>query len=430
MSYDGYISINDSELINVARTSRLAKAIGLDTFRIKSELVQAIQGRFVGDGFGLGEFGLVLFGGPVSDYDDITKSPWYDAGYPASAEFAGIVPLAMQGLDDSTLESSVIEYITDGGHSGKGRNATLSIVASVALIATTERGAEFGKRWMDRTLRSPGPQVFCAGSDMTYMRYPAVDAPMVHRRDVRLTRGTSITRKKVSACSTTWLATFTLTAADPYEYGDPEDKITSLKGATSTGPGVTSTGFLYDTEAGCPVYSYDPLYDPLFPALVPSPVAPNFLPTGWSITEGLGYYRSWARITPLEPTALNVVPLIKLSCTTEARMIRVSVWPMSYSADAKCDPLFSVVVSYLPANVNFYIDGEQKAAYTWDGSSAFVRRTDSLVYSPDGYPLEWTAFNDPAGLLVTMDSFYIESSRTYQGNGTVTASLSLLPKSD
>lgn len=414
MSYDGWLEYNGVELVNLSRTAQLAETLGIDSVWITPSQVSWIQAA-------LGESG----------YSSVSNAPWYDPEFPASGEFAGIIPLGFPGLDDSTTEASTTEYITDGGRSGKQRNATLTVVASVAIVASTDRGAEYGKRWMTRLLRNRSALTFCAGAPLRYFRYESAAAPIVHRREVRLTRGTSITRKRVTDCAAIWLATFTLTCDDPYEYGEAQTVVEDL-GGTPTGD-VTGSGSLALIQMSCPVYDYTPIYDPLYPALVPSPTAPDFYPEGWGIFDGMTFDRFWARITSPEPSTLDVVPRFILTTDTDARMVRVSVWPDASSISDQCDPLFSAVVSYLPANTNFYIDAEQQVAYVWNGSSEAVRRTDSLVYAPNAEPLQWTAFNDPDGLLVTLDVFASESgggSFGFEGGGTVRASLALIPKSD
>lgn len=621
MGYDGWLEYNGIEVVNLSRTAQLAEALGIDTVWNTPESVAWIQTALGGVG-----------------YNDISEAPWYDPGYPASSEFAGIVPLAFTGLDDSTMESTPVEYITDGGHSGKPRNATLPLVANVAIIASTPRGADFGKRWMDRVFRSGADErAFCSGSDLRYFRWPSVDSPIAHRRDVRQTRGTSVTRKRNNHCSATWTATFTLTAADPFEYSDATelldglgaevptnapwlrlnyadrpnvddgagwltavtdttpalDTVAPLIGTVSaqytyTGPSAASVGagfelrpasgvaywpvtagewlsvyltagvsagtrfvqfesdFYADTtttfpvgspavaieeitagsperfgfsvqvpvgattmrivgfvgdiggsiatgevlrldglvierrstndglatywdgdtapiggmpfawdgipgqsrsyqydpstvpaefgtvtlvETECPVYDYTPVYDPLFPALVPAPAPPDFYPSGWTIVDGSTFDRFWAKVPVIEPTYLDVVPVITLTTTVEARMVRIGIWEGDHDPNDQCgDLLFGAVVTYLPAGVDFVIDGEQKASYVWDGASPSVRRSDSLVYSFDAKPVDWTKFNDPSSLLITLDIF--SDSEGVEGEGQVRAAVSFVQKSD
>lgn len=411
MSYDGWVKYNGTELINHSRTVQLAQTLGIDTVWISPESVQWINDTV---------------GGP--DYANPVNAPWYDAGYPASGEFAGIVSLGFVGLDDSTLSSTPIEYITDGGHSGKPRNSTKSIVVSVAIVASTERGAEYGKRWLNKILRDSGTRAFCSGADLTYFRTGDADADVVHHRDVRQTRGTSVTRKRQTDCSSTWLATFTMTAADPFEYGEPVESITLIETGSAVGPAVDDSGSTALIQESCPVYDYSPIYDPEFPALVAAPTAPDFYPDGWDIEDGYTFDRQWARISPVEPSGLGVVPYITFRTDFEARMVRLSIWPDDADPEDQCDPLFSVVLTYLPPDLDLIVDGEQRAVYLYDGGSPQVRRADSLAYDMNADPLQWVSFNDDESLLVTLDTFFTGSD--IEGDGTVRASLDFIPKSD
>jgi hypothetical protein len=409
MAYDGWIEFNGTELVNVARTTQLAEALGIDSVWVESSSVDWIQAALGG-----------------VDYDLVTTAPWYDPAYPASGEFAGLLPLGFPGLDDSTLTSSAVEYITDGGNPGRARNSTLSIVASVAIVASTSRGAEFGKRWMDRVLRAGGPGAFCAGFDLRYFRWDSSDSPFAHRRNVKTTRGASVTRKRIRDCSATWMSTFTLTAGDPYEYGDPIPQVADLGEDTGpTGPTVNDSGVVTMFEQTCPTYDYTPVYDPNHPALVPSPTAPDFYPDGWTIQDGDQFHRFWARLDPLSPVSLAVVPVFSLESATDARMVRVSIWEWS-DFDVQCDPLFTATITYIPVTTGFIIDGEQQASYIWDGVSPVVRRTDSLVYGSDASPVDWTSFSAPGDLLVTLDVFTEEEIEDV----SVRASVTFVPKSD
>lgn len=602
MAYDGWLTFGGTEIVNLSRTTQLASVLGIDTVWVTEESVQWIETELGGSG-----------------YDDPSNAPWFDPMTPASEEFAGIIPLSLSGIDDSTMESSVSEYITDGGSTGKPRSKTLSMVANVAIVASTDRGADYGLRWLNRVLRRDtvgSTRLACTGYDLRYFRFrpDAGDTPpRAYRRNVRLTRGSSVTRKRRNACSSTWLVTFTLTAADPFEYGDkipvldrfgdPEDLIlagaepnlaanpratmdgsqvefeprfswvrshlvglsipalpfvsTAVRFTPPAGDGVqTGRGFYMfndpsdpapgvsgpsvirpvaggetvtasayvrpsllsswaitlrthdgagnwtslatrnpevvipngqwvkvehsfvapagsqflaaalhsvssddftdldsldatglvitsgPTEPGdlvpsgaialvqqtCPKFDYSPVYDPLFPALVAPPTAPEFLPLGWNIQSGMTFDRQWAVIPPSAPTLLTVVPVLELTTDVDARMIRVSVWSWNGEVDGQCDPLWSAVVTFVPANDTFFIDGVERACYVWDGQSPEVRRADSLVFSDDGTPVEWGSFSTADSLLVTLDTF-VESGEV-EGDGTIRASLSWVQKSD
>lgn len=413
MATDEWLEFGGTEIVNLSRTIQLAEALGVDALWYTPESVEWVEEALSGSG---------------EDYSDITQAPWYDAGYPASAEFAGIVSLGVTGLGDSTREATTIEYVTDGGNSSKPRNKTLPMVANMVLVGSTERGVEYGKRWLNRVLRGAGTKMFCSGDDLHYFENAPTEAgetpPVLHYRDVSVTRAVSVTRKRVNDCTSLLWVTFTWTANDPFEYGEPLVQFADLGDAGGpVGPGVDTSGQLDLTELACPVYDYKPVYDPLYPALVAPPTVPDFLPDGWFIEDGLDFTRYWARLDAIEPSHLNVVPMLTLTTDSEARMIRFSVWPNDADPSDLCGWLWSAVVSYLPANQQFIIDGEQEAAYVWDGASPLVRRSDSLVYGPEAYPLDWAAFNDPMGLLVSLDVFDTSG-------GDVRAALSVVPKSD
>lgn len=412
MAYDGWVTFNETELFNLSRTVQLAESLGIDSVWITPESVAWIQTALAG-----------------VDYDDITEAPWYDPDYPASTEFAGILPLSFPGLDDSTRESTPVEYITDGGNPGRARNATLPLVANVAIVASTDRGAEFGKRWLNRLLRGGSANSStCSGADLTYFRTAEVTAETVHRRNVKMTRAPSITRKRSADCNVVWLATFTLTAGDPYEYGEPVPMFTELGGDVA-GEALISSGAVALVETSCPTFNYDPIYDPEFPALVESPTAPDILPAGWTISEGMTFDRFWATITPVEPSSMLTVPRFTLTADVAARMVRVQVWSSADTEFDQCDPLFGFVVAYLPPGMDFVVDGEQQASYAWDGFSPLVRRTDSLVYSPDALPVQWSSFNDDEYLIVTLDIFS-ESDGSGGSGADVRVALDLISKSD
>jgi hypothetical protein len=417
MAYDGWIRFGDIELINLARTAQLAEVMGIDAVWTEPAAVQWIADALLD-----------------ADYSSVESAPWYDSGVPASAEFAGLVPLGISGLDDSTRESVTVEYITNGGSSGKPRNKTLAIVANVAVIASTNRGADYGKRWLDRVLAGTDKTVFCSGDDLRYFRHAhdegLPEPEQVHRRDVTVTRGTSVTRKREGDCSVVWFVTFTWTANDPFEYGDPVGLFTNLGGevAVPLGAGAT-TGSLALTETGCPVFDYTPIYDPLYPALVEGPAVPDFYPDGWDLVPGVTINREWVKFNAPEPSSLGVVPVVTLTTEADARFVRVSIWPDGTATDEQCDPLWTAIVSYLPAGVDFVLDGEQEAVYVWDGFSPSVRRADSLAWHTGARPMQWPSFNDAATLMVTLDTIST-SGGDYDGGGTVRAALSVVSKSD
>lgn len=574
MAYDGWLVFNGVEIVNLARTTQIAERRNIDSVWVTSESVEWIQSAL----YGYDE-----------DYGNVALAPWYDEDHPASSEFAGIVPLSLVGLDDSTREATTIEYLTDGGSSGRSRSKTLPIVASMAIVASTPRGADFGKRWLARALAAEGDgtRTFCSGADLEYFvsRFdPTEDTPpTAWRRDVSLTRGVTVTRKRDTPCSVIWWVTFTLTAHDPFEYGQSDDvvyelgravvnlvpnwsfedgaegwfgevggivqsdeeahsgfasgKITTTSGgssfirydehiylsgwdfalsawvngpageevtlalhyyyegvwtplspatsevltggwqritavgslpsgitysglapafttpetgtgysyfiddvvmvagdapvdvdgivATPEGPNILESGIISLIEQPCPVYDYTPIYDPLRPALVPPPAIPDFYPAGWTLVPGTDLIRYWAKVKPLAPGSLGVVPTVRLLGPT-MRMVRVGIRPLDAPITDQCDPLWEATVTYLPGNQEVVIDGIAQASYVFTGAT--VRRMDSLVFGPGARPVRWGSISSSTGFLVTVD--VLSDSDAPNWSGHIRASVTLTHRSD
>lgn len=428
MAYDGWFTLGGTEIANLARTVRLAGTLGISSVRIREESVGWIEDAL--DPLG------------ADPYADITNAPWYDSEIPASAEFAGVIPLEVAGLADSSMEATTIEYVTDGGRSGQSRLATKTLVWKIVLVAKTEAGADYGERWLSHVLDKPlAYDPTCIGASLRYFSFAqqagAPEPPVKHLNRVRLTRGISITRKRTRSCSVLLSATFTTVAGDPYEYGEPLTQLTSLGGVTPAGPGLATGGTEYLAQQSCPVFDFSPVYDPLYPALIAPPPPPNRLPAGWDMPPGRNFKRSWVRLLPVPPARSYFVPRVSLTTDTDARMVRVSIWADDGDGteQEQCGALWSAIVSYLPSGDTFIIDGENQTAYVWDGANS--RLANSLVYSPDAKPMLWDSINglrnnDPAtrGFYVTFDVFEVEpNSGTWEGGGTARASLEFVQRS-
>ena len=405
MAYDGWLEFNGVELVNISRTAQLAEALGIDGVWVDSQSVAWIPASL---------------GGP--SYDFVENAPWFDSGYTPSGEFAGAVPLSFSGLDNDALESPVTEYVLGGGRIGAPVRKVLPIVASVALVGSTERGVEYGMRWLSKQLMG-GNAGACSGGVLKYMRHAGYMTPRVHRRNVGLTRGLSVTQKRTGDCSTIWLVTFTLTAGESPEYSEPEFLLGDLGAPLATGPSVLSNGALPITYSRCPSYNYSPIYDPQNPALVAAPTPPNFYPSGWVPQDGTVMDRFWAKIKAPEPNTLPYVPIVTLRATDEAaRMVRVSIYDAAAPIDSQCEALWTSTVSYLPPEQDLLIDGEERAAYVLMGNGG-KRRADSLVFGPEASPIQWSDIDGPSELLVALDIGVASSG------STVRAALSTVKKS-
>ena len=383
--YDGYMTFNGVELFNVSRTATLAESLGIDSVWVTSQSVDWIRQKLGG-----------------VNYHLPSSAPWYDGGAPETHEFAGILPLGIAGGSDSSWSSNPIEFITDGGVPGRSRHTTQDLVFSVALVARTDRGAAYGLRWLNKILMADGNQSHHAGYPLNYWRTEDPASPSAQRLNVKLTRGTSVTRKRSTDCSSVWLVTFTMNAANPHEWGFLTTAISGigppLGGSGATGSHIIAQGASTYTLEAPPSYNYDPLYDPQAPALIAPPTSVDALPENWPFTPGITMHRYWARIRGLEPSGMPVVPYFTIYSATMFRGARLSMWSFDGgSVVARQHDLdFSAFLTYLPAVHRIDFDGRTGTIF------AGARRAESLVYNQHGGPIEWTTIrpSHPNGEMV------------------------------
>ena len=460
MSWNGYFRLGPAEFINKPRTYAYARALGLS----------AVRG--VDDNLHLGPLLGETYSDPSTDLP-----PWADPDNEASYEFAGIIPLEVSGLEDSTRTSETFEFTEDGGNPGRVRHTTKAVVFNVALVGKTEASVEHGFRWLKRALL-PRPcadssQSRCKGQDLTYLRsapsktaiqiidggnpdspgdgevggdLPSVTADPIyggelpgsgadeewfdyerHLRNVTVSRGPTITaKKKLPGCNGhMWVATFTATAGDPFEYGYPRPVLEGFGDGTDpyvaglTGAFGSTT---YDEEP-CPVSIYTPIFDPTCPALVPPPPPPDILTGCFELDPGV-WDRQYAAIPEsLVPLWDEARPIITVKAgTTEARMVRVRFYDSDGNPGAECGALGEFVISYVPALHTLVIDTVAEAVYAYT-SDGIMRRADSLVYgNGEAKPIKWFGLTCGDAYTVTLD-------RPQASLDPVEVSLNLAPRS-
>lgn len=410
-----YYAYAGNEVINASRTEAYAKALKLGFFRPVYKVPN--MNALLGD---------AAYVNPTTD-----NAPWYDVDIPASAQFAGAYPLSVEGIEDSTYQSAVTESTIDGGVISRPRASTKSVVFSVALVASTEAGAEYGQRWLASALGAGvcGPRdVF--GADLCYLfaqptgigdltvgsaaATAAFSTNLRQLRRVTVVSGPTITAKKVMSCGgAVWTAQFTAVAANPFEYSD---EIPIVKGVMDPSvvnpyvPGVTGvysgTGVTFN-EVPCPQQGFVPISDPLCPAVTPPPGPP---------TIALGCYVAplvWTRRTFTIPKEMvpvwgQVVPLIQVHARYDTvRNLRIRFHPDIYNTGVvdpnnPCSFCGDFVFGYVPQNSTLIFDGSDRSVTVRDGGGA-EQRAESLVYNTDGTPFTWPEFACGFGYVVTLD---------------------------
>ncbi|WP_328434592.1 hypothetical protein [Streptomyces sp. NBC_00425] len=86
-------------------------------------------------------------------------APWYDAAVPESTEFAGVLLLSIEGLDENPVKRSVTNAISGGGVLGPARVLPRTLVFTAVLLGSTCCGVEYGLHWLTEALQG------CAGNE-------------------------------------------------------------------------------------------------------------------------------------------------------------------------------------------------------------------------------------------------------------------------
>jgi hypothetical protein len=155
MAWQGYFAYDGTEIINVDRTEAYW------TSQSPTWFYRA---------YGNGSLGTILQQTYVSPMAD--DAPWTDPDRLDSYNFWGVYPLEVTGIEDSTRESQVVEYIRDGGSPGRVRHGTRSAVFNVALAGANEAAVHYGFNWLKAVLLgrvcSPSAQQRCGGLELEY----------------------------------------------------------------------------------------------------------------------------------------------------------------------------------------------------------------------------------------------------------------------
>jgi hypothetical protein len=309
MAWNGYYEYDGTEIINGPRT--------------EAYLVAAGKGWFIPT-FEKPDFAAMLaqsaYTSPLTD-----GAPWIDPDLPESWEFYGYYPLNIDGAENSARTSSPVEFTIDGGTAGRLRHGTKSIVFNGLLMAGSERGAEYGMKWLRRVLlggecsdrlttehslgldltffaaepevdADPPTEAFLDGGDPYSGAHTFVDPDIYdvnqivplqsvlrHFKGVTINAGPTVTSRHTMSCGgAVWSAQFTAVVGNPYEFGTTRDILQGYLDPTVVDPwvpgapvGTHSTAPEPFAEVECGEDTWEPLFDPLYPALVVPPAPPS-----------------------------------------------------------------------------------------------------------------------------------------------------------
>lgn len=166
----------------------------------------------------------------------VDEAPWYDPAVPASEDFAGLLVLSMDGMDDYPVKRSVTNSVTGGGVLGPARVLPRTIVVTAVLLGRTCCGVEYGLHWLSEVLQGCAgsacdgdcmevyaccpnedeePECFQEEQRRTLRRVALVDGPTVTQRV-----GDGCTSGDCSSGADLITVEFTLVAATPWAWTD------------------------------------------------------------------------------------------------------------------------------------------------------------------------------------------------------------------
>lgn len=408
MATEWYMGFGGVEVVNHSRLNAYLETVGspLDAY----------------NGCGCPSFtNEVLEESPYTTPDDEDNpAPWYDPDVPESSEFAGVMVLSVDGLDDFTVQRSVTGGIAGGGAIGPARAAPRTITYTALILGSTCCGVDYGLHWLTQVLQGCAGgncdgdcmTVYncCPGAEMT-----AADFNAKHRRTLRrvaLVDGPHITARDGSGCgigtcqngADILTVEWVMTAAVPWLWTDampvlevvpPMDLGTEcvtwcLHGAADA---ACSGGCRF---ADCPDPTAKCADSRCMPALPPTAGTP--LATCYCLplaTERACYEMDLSS----RPNWSSDLPVITVRAgAAEIRNLTIEVYERTSelltceeTADENlCSPHSTWTIMYVPAGGAVTLDGQTGRATVECGGSC---ESSGDVYGRDGLPVTFAPFD-------------------------------------
>ncbi|MGW5147525.1 hypothetical protein [Rhodococcus koreensis] len=325
---------------------------------------------------------------------EVTGAPWYDASQPESAEFLGIWPMLVEGLDSLPIQREVSESIGDGGSASYHRDTTRRINVSALLVGCTNTGVRYGLRWLTCQLRS-GRNT--GGMPLQFLAsHPGgseTDPNRLHRTmvDVVYTGATTVGEYgrgyagEENRQGTVLRVDFELAATTPYAFGratvyNVEWEVDDADGVTfqqdcPPGDGSCEEPVTFLTDPNCP------------PTLLPAASAirmPCSPATQTCVPLCEGRRRVWTLPTAGYGCGERVVDILisNESAFDEARSIALAWVPCGENRE--CDRISETSIGYIPPGGQIILDGIRGRARAVVGDREYS--ASSLVARAGGGP--------------------------------------------
>lgn len=366
MTFRGYLQLGQTEIVNTSRTITYARnGVRNNT----TEIVTDDSWPHLPVWLGRDE----VYQLPELDND----CPWYDSTESASAEFAGIWPMNIEGLDTTPLDREIIEGATAGGGFGVDRTPPRTVTVEAILIAKTPMGLQYGLGWLGSALRGDNCDDGGRPRSLQFLAAAPAFDPLATPEDVRqlanaearmLSQVVQTEALTIEETFSPWSyenrgatcarVTFELTAGVPWIWRTPTPLVTGIQPALGIPQAVRfenvgEDGVLEACGDDLALLT-DPHSAPL--ATLPRPVSP-------AASVGLEPLQSrrtrWTLDAGRMPRWAETVPTITVTTgPVEERSIRLQ-WVEGMAAndtDITCNSVGEAMIGYLPANSTCTLD--------------------------------------------------------------------------
>jgi hypothetical protein len=342
-----------------------------------------------------------------TDYDSpITDpAPWYSASDPLSADFVGILPLDVEGLEGDVRQAETAQRHGDGGYISRVRRPIREVRVTALLIANSSPGLEYGMDWLRGTLNAGlrGP-VFgaeaafsapdfidinsqCNDDKRDLMFYEACpQGTATEDKMYRVLRGAACVdgptpiQKIERSSGYMYRVEFTMASGDPFVYSKESDAAL---------PNIAS-GDMPDYVCTAPA-PLTTITDPTCPPL-PAPPRPPVIPACYSSdtrNQRVGWYIPGTDISLTKPT----YPVLTVDANVEVSNLWYRIWPLAVGeSDAgalnACDTVGNMIVGNTAAGVVLEVDSSIRRATSTIAISgqSFDVDTTHLLYPPESVP--------------------------------------------
>lgn len=224
MPLTDYLNIGGVEIVNSARLDAYLESVGSPLTTAGACGCETLTADTIGDD---------PYTTPWED-----DAPWWDPDVPESGDFAGLLVLSIEGMDERPVTRTVTGAVTGGAALGPGRAQPRTITVTGILLGATCCAVEYGLHWLGQALQGC-TGTGCGGDCLTvYQCCPAEDMDPEefaarHRRTLRrvaLVEGPRVISRTGDGCSGTGgcsigadilTVEMVLTAATPWAWTDP-----------------------------------------------------------------------------------------------------------------------------------------------------------------------------------------------------------------